>query len=201
MTKNILKLNIGAGRTYIPSFVNLDISENAEIVIDISNTPLPFEDNSVDVVFSHHTLEHVENYLFAISEIHRVLKHGGLFYLGLPYVTLTEYNLVNPYHLHHFNEFSFDFFDPKHLKGSAVEENKVTFVKVFHRFHYLKNFNWLPQFMKNWCRRHLFNVVKKIDFCLVAIKNESKLPEIIDSQKYINEFDHLLNTRVRYTRK
>ena len=87
--------------------------------MDLGRDKLPFENDTVDLIFSYHTLEHIPDYLFALSEIHRVLKHGGLFLVGLPYVTLTEYHLVNPYHLHNFNEFSFDFFDAKRLKGSA----------------------------------------------------------------------------------
>ncbi len=130
-----VKLNIGAGLTYIPGFHNIDVSPNADIVIDLSKQPLPFEDGSVDLVFSYHCLEHVEDYLFALSEIYRVLKHGGVFLIGVPYVTLTEYNLVNPYHKHHFNEFSFDFFDAGRLKGSAIEKNDILFKKIYHRFH------------------------------------------------------------------
>ncbi len=104
-----INLNIGASQTYIPGFTNIDISNKANISLDLSKDSLPFEDSSVDLVFSYHTLEHVPDYLFSLSEIHRVLKHGGHFLVGLPYVTLTEYNLVNPYHLHNFNEYSFDF--------------------------------------------------------------------------------------------
>lgn len=109
--KSEVKLNIGAGVTYIPGFVNIDISTQADITLDLGKDRLPFDDNSVDLIVSYHTLEHVSDYLFALSEIHRVLKHGGRFLVGLPYVTLTEYHLVNPYHLHNFNEYSFDFFD------------------------------------------------------------------------------------------
>ncbi|VAW49244.1 hypothetical protein MNBD_GAMMA03-2 [hydrothermal vent metagenome] len=194
-------VNIGAGLTFIPEFINLDVSSQAEVVIDISKAPLPFEDNSVDIVFSHHTLEHVPNYLFALSEIHRVLKHGGLFLVGLPYVTLTEFNLVNPYHLHHFNEYSFDFFDPKKLKGSAVESNQILFIKVFHRFHYLKGFINLPKFMKRWCRRHLFNVVKKIDYGLVAVKTNKSIDNLPGQDELIKKFDTCLNSRVKYKNK
>ncbi|MDQ3387656.1 MAG: methyltransferase domain-containing protein, partial [Actinomycetota bacterium] len=85
-----VRLNIGAGQTYIPGFINIDISSKADIVLDLGRDQLPFEDNSVDLIFSYHTLEHVPNYLFALSEIHRVLKNGGAFLVGLPYITLTE---------------------------------------------------------------------------------------------------------------
>src|SRR5437016_5004624 len=106
-----LRLNIGAGTTYIPGFKNIDIDSKAEIQLDLSKDRLPFDDDSVSLVFSYHTLEHVSEYLFALGEIHRVLGHNGALLLGLPYVSLTEYNLINPYHLRNFNEHSFAFFD------------------------------------------------------------------------------------------
>ncbi len=195
---NPLKLNLGAGQTYIPDFVNIDISPKADITLDLGKDRLPYEDNSVDLVFSYHTLEHIPDYLFALSEIHRVLKHGGRFLVGLPYVTLTEYHLVNPYHLHNFNEFSFDFFEPGKLKGSAAEENPILFKKIFHRFHYMGFFKFAPPPMRGWCRRHLLNVVRKIDFGLLAIKQtDQPLPEI-GRRKLVRQFDACLRSRVYY---
>src|SRR5437764_9834345 len=102
-----LKLNIGAGGTWIPGLVNVDVAPWADLVLDLNKDRLPFADNAVDCVFSYFTLEHVQNYLFCLAEIHRVLRHGGRFLVGLPYVTSTTYHLVNPYHLHSFNEYSF----------------------------------------------------------------------------------------------
>lgn len=193
-----IKLNIGAGNTYLPGFVNIDISPRAEVSIDIGNTPLPFDTGSVDLVFSYHTLEHIPDYLFALTEIHRVLKHGGVLLAGLPYCTLTKYHMVNPYHLHDFNEFSFDFFDPEKIKGSAMEENEILFKKVFHRFHYLPGFSNLPHFLQKWCRMHLLNVVQKIDFGLVCMKQgggELSLPQQNDA---IAAFDGCLKNRRYY---
>jgi SAM-dependent methyltransferase len=165
-----VRVNIGAGQTRIPGFINVDISNEADISLDLSKDPLPFEDSSVDVIFSYHTLEHVPDYLFALSEIHRVLKHGGRFLVGLPYVTLTKYHLVNPYHLHNFNEYSFYFFDVHKLKGSAAEENAIMFKRVFHRFHYVGTFNVIPPPIRTWCRLHLLNVVRAIDYGLISVK-------------------------------
>lgn len=176
MIEKEIKLNIGAGQTYLPGFINLDISPLADISVDLGKEPLPFPDNSVSLIFSYHTLEHVNDYLFALSEIHRVLRHGGRLLVGLPYVTLTEFHLVNPYHRHNFNEFSFDFFDPNRLKGSAAETNPIQFIQVYHRFHYMGGFNYLPGLMRTWCRRHLFNVVREIEFGLVAVKENEPLP-------------------------
>jgi SAM-dependent methyltransferase len=191
-------LNVGAGKTYIPGFRNIDLSERAEISLDIGKEKLPFDDNCVDLVFSYHTLEHVADYLLALSELHRVLKHGGALLVGVPYVTLTTYHLVNPFHLHNFNEHSFDFFDSKKLKGSAAEDSHIQFRKHFHRFHYIAAFRRLPEPLRSWCRRHLFNVVRAIDFGLIAVKNPLE-PTHVDKRELTKLFDDCLRARVAYS--
>ncbi len=47
----------------------------ADVKADIQN--LPFEDNSFDVIFCNHVLEHVANDKKALSELYRVMKPGG----------------------------------------------------------------------------------------------------------------------------
>jgi len=199
--KQNISLNIGAGKTFIPGFINIDISNKADISLNLSEEKLPFADSSVDVIFTYHTLEHVPNYLFALSEMYRVLKNGGILLIGVPYVTLTEFHLVNPYHLHNFNEHSFSFFDSSKLKGSAEEENTINLSKVFHRYHYIGFFNLMPPPIRGWCRRHLFNVVRKIDFGLVAVKSESNDCENVTSAQLRKMFDHLMGSRISHGQK
>ena len=196
-----LKLNIGAGRTFIPGWINVDVARHADVTLDLNKDRLPFADDSVDIVFTHHTLEHLHDYLFCISEIHRVMRHGARLLVGVPYVTLTEYNLVNPYHRQHFNEYSFDFFDPQKLLGSAAEDSTVMFRKVFHRFLYLPEFRNKSEKRKEWCRRHLFNVVRSIDFGLVALKpgQPDIEPTATMAEEFTAQFDTLVRSRKRYT--
>lgn len=47
----------------------------ADVKADICN--LPFEDNSYDVIFCNHVLEHIPDDTTAIKEMYRVLKKGG----------------------------------------------------------------------------------------------------------------------------
>lgn len=49
-----------------------------------SVTALEFPDESFDVVYCYHVLEHIREYKKAILEMSRVLKKGGLLYLGVP---------------------------------------------------------------------------------------------------------------------
>jgi SAM-dependent methyltransferase len=167
-------LNIGAGQTFIPGFVNIDIHERAEVTLDLGKEQLPFPDDSVRTVFSIATLEHIPDYLFALGEIHRVLEHDGALLLNLPYVTLTEHHLVNPYHLHNFNERSFDFFDARKLKGSAAEDSEIAFRRVYAEYRYLSYMGLLPRAGRTWARRHLFNVVRDFDIALVAVKDAER---------------------------
>lgn len=193
-------VNIGAGQTYLPGWANVDIAPHAEITLDLSSEKLPFDTDSVDVVFSYHTLEHIRDYLFALGEIHRVLKHGGWFLLGVPYVTSTRHNLVNPYHLHHFNELSFDFFDPEGLKGRAVEDNAILFRKAFHHFLYFPAWRLVPQPLLAWCRRHMINVVWGIQFGLVAQKGD-EWPRVgsTTTRGMRDLYSWCLRNRVRYS--
>lgn len=52
---------------------------------------LPFKDASFSTVVSNSTFEHIENDLKAVSEVARVLKKGGLFFLTVPSVFLKDW--------------------------------------------------------------------------------------------------------------
>lgn len=54
----------------------------ADVKADIQN--LPFQDNSFDVIFCNHVLEHVEDDQKALSELFRVMKPGGWGILQVP---------------------------------------------------------------------------------------------------------------------
>lgn len=68
-------------------------------------TRLPFADNRFDVVTMFDVLEHVEDDLAAVREIHRVLKPGGSFVLSVPaYQSLWS---AHDEALHHFRRYEY----------------------------------------------------------------------------------------------
>jgi len=57
-------------------YITADIeSPLAKVKMDIHH--IPFPDNTFDVCFCNHVMEHVDDDIRAMSEIHRVLKPGG----------------------------------------------------------------------------------------------------------------------------
>ncbi|GLB52199.1 SAM-dependent methyltransferase [Neptunitalea chrysea] len=54
----------------------------ADVKADICN--LPFKDNSYDVIFCNHVLEHIPDDTKAMQELFRVLKPGGMAILQIP---------------------------------------------------------------------------------------------------------------------
>ena len=59
-----------------------DVYPAKTINVDITN--IQFEENSFDVIYCSHVLEHVPNDLQAMKEFHRVLKPGGWAMLEVP---------------------------------------------------------------------------------------------------------------------
>lgn len=49
---------------------------------DIQN--LAFKDDTFSLIYSYHVLEHVSDHVIAISEFRRVLKPGGVLFIGFP---------------------------------------------------------------------------------------------------------------------
>jgi len=70
------------------SLKNLDytttdlLSPLADVKADICN--LPFDDNSYDIIFCNHVLEHIPDDTKAMQELYRVLKVGGMGIFQIP---------------------------------------------------------------------------------------------------------------------
>lgn len=67
--------------------------------LDISKEKLPFSSNFFNVLTMFDTLEHLENYYFALKEVHRVLKKGGVLHIHTP---VGERWMVDPTHINYF---------------------------------------------------------------------------------------------------
>lgn len=66
----------------------------ADISMDIHD--IPFEENTFDVVFCNHVLEHVNDDQQCMRELCRVLKPGGMAIMQVPYIPNQEVTVEDP---------------------------------------------------------------------------------------------------------
>ncbi len=95
---------------------------------------LPFEDDSFDMIFCNHVLEHISDDKKAMQELYRVLKKGGLAILQIPqdYARETTYEdfsiTSHEERAQHFGQYDHvrvygsDYFDRLRSVGFKVEE-------------------------------------------------------------------------------
>ena len=141
---SMLKLNLGCGRTKFDGFINCDkaLEVNPDMVVDMEQT-LPFEDNSVDYIYSAHCLEHINpsKFRFALQEIARVACNGCILELRLPFDNMGC--RVNFDHYRTFNWSSFDQLcenvDTNRLYYSSLRLKKIGKqpIKLVRWFYYL----------------------------------------------------------------
>ncbi|MEL7034321.1 MAG: tetratricopeptide repeat protein [Cyanobacteria bacterium J06592_8] len=85
--KSPLKLHLGCGTKRLSGFVHVDVRASVEpdVVSDVTHLPM-FADNSVELIYFCHGLEHIRPYQIAqtLAEWKRVLKPSGILRLSLP---------------------------------------------------------------------------------------------------------------------
>lgn len=70
------------------------VSPIADVKMDLHNAP--FEDNTFDVIFCNHVLEHVNDDHQCMSELYRVMKPGGWGIFQVPLDVNREETLEDP---------------------------------------------------------------------------------------------------------
>jgi len=107
-----LVLNLGAGEKHIDGAESLDLPE-----WDANKNHLQYYESTVDMIHCYHLLEHVDNVVFLMNEIRRVLKPGA------------HVNIVVPYY-------------KSHLQASDLDHKHAfterTFEKLFNTTYYSK---------------------------------------------------------------
>ena len=85
--KDSLKVHLGPGQNnYIEGWVNVDanmFTGKCDVWADLRN-PLPFHDESIEAMYSHHMVEHLPNIYYHFKEVFRCLEMGGLYRVGGP---------------------------------------------------------------------------------------------------------------------
>lgn len=126
----MLKLNLGCGRNIRRGWLNLDINKGkgVDVVHDLNDLPLPFEDNKFDIVLCKDILEHIK-YMPLVKDIYRILKVGGLLKIRVPHFT-SKLNYDDPTHINRFSIRTFSYF---------VKEKKYSYSRDITLFSTIKS--------------------------------------------------------------
>ena len=81
-----MNLHLGCGDKILPDYVNCDLYPCSDEVVRCDIKKLPFDDDSVDVIYACHVLEHIfrREVSVTLKEWNRVLKKGGKLYVAVP---------------------------------------------------------------------------------------------------------------------
>lgn len=82
-----VKLNLGSEGDPKKGWTNLNIrsGKNVDVVHDLNKFPYPFNDNHADVIYLSHVLEHLDEPIKVLNELHRILSKGGLLLINVPH--------------------------------------------------------------------------------------------------------------------
>lgn len=108
-----IKLDIGCGKFKKDGFIGVDAKDfGQEIVWDICQG-LPFQDETVDEVYTSHTLEHIKDESLddLFREFHRVCKNGAKLTIRVPHADTIEAH----YFCHH------SFWSENKIKGMVKD--------------------------------------------------------------------------------
>lgn len=111
-----LSLDLGAGRIQrMPGAIRLDCSREAkpDVVADVDRGGLPFRSGCFASVGAFDVLEHVDDLVHVVEEVHRVLRPGGVLFITTPHFSSAN-AYTDPTHRRALGVRSFDFFVPGH---------------------------------------------------------------------------------------
>lgn len=153
-------LNLGCGTDIKKGWVNLDCVElpGVDVCHDLEKFPYPFPNDYFDLILARHVLEHLDRFVDAIRELHRILKPGGVLRVIVPHFSSKD-AFSDPTHKRCFSVNTFDYFVKGHSRNyyfdfqfSYIKKKRIRFQK---RVAY--PYNYVLEYLVN-ANRHLQNL-------------------------------------------
>jgi SAM-dependent methyltransferase len=104
-------LHLGSGKKYDPIAVNVDLvaATNPDIVHNLDVRPWPLPNDYFSEVWAYDVIEHLDDVVVAMEEIHRVCRDGAVVKITLPHFSCCN-AFTDITHRHYFSVRSFDYF-------------------------------------------------------------------------------------------
>lgn len=192
----MLKIDLGCGGNKQEGFTGVDRFQipGVDLICDLDGR-LPFSDDSVDLLFASHSLEHVHDLMATMREVYRICKHGAQVCIVAPY-NEQKLNLANPYHICVFNEhtprfwtdYPDAFIDPEEyshphalhwgLSHSDHSDPGLDIRLVRMEFFYFPEYRNLTVEKQRQYRRERLDVCDQIMYHLIVWKGDNYAPNL-----------------------
>jgi len=162
-------IDLGCGRRKYPNSTGIDgvKLEGVDIVADL-NKGIPLKDNSADMLVSFHFLEHVNDFVYIVEEIHRVIKPYGIVKIRMPYFNCFD-AFTDPTHKNFFTERAFDYFADE-ISLNWYSKAKFGILKKRLILNPALRNKILSLFLPRKILKAIFDVYNQVEFELEVIK-------------------------------
>lgn len=128
-------LHLGAGHEPLPGAVTVDLNPKTRPSVEwnLNHFPWPFDDNSFDEIVALNILEHLDDFLATMGEIHRVSRPGARVSILVPHFSSGAL-FVDPTHRQYLSARSCDYF----IAGTRIEREYGFYVP--YRFRLERRF-------------------------------------------------------------
>jgi predicted SAM-dependent methyltransferase len=121
-------LDLGCGNKKRPGAVGVDHNPEtaADVVHSLDSIPYPFETSSFDEIYADNVVEHLNDVIKTMEELHRISRPGGAVTVIVPYFR-SQWAFIDPTHKHFFTVDSFSYFDGDHIHSKLYNYTKARF--------------------------------------------------------------------------
>ncbi|MBI5229338.1 class I SAM-dependent methyltransferase [Candidatus Micrarchaeota archaeon] len=120
-------------------------TKKADVSWDLNKFPYPFKKNEFDMVVTSHVLEHLDDLVKVMEELHRITKPGGRIKIRVPHCS-TAGAWTNPTHKRGFGLGTFNYF----RVGSTEKYSPAEFKILKSRLMWKGESRYFPKFLRNF---------------------------------------------------
>lgn len=165
-------VELGAGQNPEPGFTGVDIMPGSDIEADLFTMPFPFDDDSVDFIYSSHFVEHVPDWDAFWSEVYRVISPKGIVVAMTPYHSSVR-AWQDPDHKQAISEQRYAYLSKRlreEMKTNhyGCKANFEMFLKPWFNWH--KDFADKSEAARLYAKEHYINAVEDMVVFLRAVK-------------------------------
>jgi hypothetical protein len=128
-------LNLGCGSKKLPLALNVDSQAEVkpDLVFNLNARPWPLPSDHFREVHAYDVIEHLDDVIGTLEEIHRVGRPGAIVRITVPHFSCAN-AFTDPTHRHYFGYQSFHYVTDEHEHGhySLVRFRRIATTIVFH---------------------------------------------------------------------